>query len=111
MQNGTSYPNQTNCVVSSQFCVFHGACLVLFLVGCIAMLSDAFGTRQQWVHQMIIDLMDPTNYNNAHYHERFLASMYRIVRNYLVHGRLVDLLYVYIARFTPRIMMTLCKRY
>ena len=26
-------------------------CLVLFLVGCVAMLSDAFGTRQEWIHQ------------------------------------------------------------
>ena len=29
--------------------------------------------------QMIIDLMDPTNYNNQHYHDRFLSNMYRIV--------------------------------
>ena len=34
-----------------QFCVFHGVSLVLVLVGCVAMLSDAFGTRQEWIHQ------------------------------------------------------------
>ena len=29
--------------------------------------------------QMIIDLMDPTNYNNNYYKDRFLGNMYRIV--------------------------------
>jgi hypothetical protein len=28
---------------------------------------------------MIVDLMDPTNYNDNHYKDRFLANMYRIV--------------------------------
>ena len=29
--------------------------------------------------QMIIDLMDPSNYNNNYYKDRFLGNMYRIV--------------------------------
>ena len=28
---------------------------------------------------MIIDLMDPSNYNNNYYKDRFLGNMYRIV--------------------------------
>ena len=44
------------------------------------MLSDAFGTKVTWIHQMIIDIMNPqNNYANA-YKDRFLGTMYRIVR-------------------------------
>ena len=33
---------------------------------------------------MIIDLMDPTNYNNNYYKDRFLGNMYRIVSCHLL---------------------------
>eukprot|EP00095_Tigriopus_kingsejongensis_P002204 maker-scaffold1312_size48844-snap-gene-0.8 protein:Tk02204 transcript:maker-scaffold1312_size48844-snap-gene-0.8-mRNA-1 annotation:"---NA---" len=61
-------------------CVFHGTTAVLIVLGSIAMLSDAFGTREDWLRGMIIDLMDPTNSNHMIYKESFLGNMYRIVR-------------------------------
>jgi hypothetical protein len=57
----------------------HGATVVLLAVGSAAMLSDAFGTKEIWIHQMIISLIDPVNYNNNVYKDRFLGNMYRIV--------------------------------
>lgn len=66
-------------VFSLQTCVFHGTAILLITVGSIAMMSDAFTTRTRWIEKMIIDLMDPSNYNNNSIKEAFLANMYRIV--------------------------------
>ena len=41
--------------------MFHGVSLVLVLVGCVAMLSDAFGTRQEWIHQGHQQPIRPSN--------------------------------------------------
>jgi len=49
------------------------------VVGAAAMFSDAFGTEEQWIHQMILDNMDPNNYNNNVFKESYLSTMYRIV--------------------------------
>ena len=45
-----------------------------FLFCFIIRPTDGFGHAQ-----MIIDLMDPSNYNNNYYKDRFLGNMYRIV--------------------------------
>lgn len=57
----------------------HGTSAVLLCLGSIAMLSDAFGTREDWLHGMILDLMNPTNSNHYIYKDTFLGNMYRIV--------------------------------
>ncbi len=59
--------------------VLHGCTVGLIVVGAAAMLSDAYGTKVEWIHQMIIDLMDPNNYNNNVYKDSYLDNMYRIV--------------------------------
>ncbi len=59
--------------------VFHGLTVCLVCIGSAAMLSDAFGVEEEWVHQMIIDLMDPTNYNNNVYKDSYLGNMYSMV--------------------------------
>ena len=43
---------------------------------CLIRPSIEFGHAHA---QMIIDLMDPSNYNNNYYKDRFLGNMYRIV--------------------------------
>ena len=39
------------------------------------MLSDAFGTDEKYIHQLIIDMMDPSHYHNNIYKDSFLAQM------------------------------------
>lgn len=43
------------------------------------MLTDAFSAREIWLARMIIDMIDPTNYNNNAIKDNFLGNMYRIV--------------------------------
>jgi len=43
------------------------------------MVADAFATRQEYVAQMIINMMDPSNYVNNYLKDYFLVNMYRIV--------------------------------
>ena len=38
-------------------------------------MSDAFGTDEKYIHQLIIDMMDPNNYHNNMYKDSFLAHM------------------------------------
>merc|ERR1712227_854679 len=59
--------------------VFHGLSILLLLVGSIAMLADAFSTREIWLAKMIIDAIDPLNQNNNALKDQFLGNMYRIV--------------------------------
>ncbi|XP_059079419.1 serine/arginine repetitive matrix protein 1-like [Tigriopus californicus] len=63
-----------------QHAVMHGTSAVLLFLGSIAMLSDAFGTREDWIRGMITDLMSPTNSNHNIYKDIFLGNMYRIVK-------------------------------
>ena len=48
--------------------------VAIFFVSSSVRPTDGFGHAQ-----MIIDLMDPSNYNNNYYKDRFLGNMYRIV--------------------------------
>lgn len=61
-------------------CVFHGTTILLLSVGAIAMISDAFATRENWIATMIIDMINPTNYNNNAVKDEFLGNMYRIIQ-------------------------------
>ena len=63
-----------------QHCVFKGTAVILIGVGSAAMLSDAFGTPVDYIHDLIIELIDPLNYINNAYKDRFLGNLYRIVR-------------------------------
>ena len=65
--------------LSFQVCVLHGATIFLNLVGSIAMFADAFATKEIWLARMIIDMIDPTNYNNNSIKDEFLGNIYRIV--------------------------------
>ncbi len=58
----------------------HGLTVCLVVIGAAAMLTDAFGVEEEWIHQSIIDLMDPTNYNNNVYKDSYLGNMYSTVR-------------------------------
>ena len=64
-----------------QNCVLHGVGACMLLLGCIAMMSNAYTTKSEWIYQMIIDMMDPSNYNNNYYKDAFLGRMYKIVNN------------------------------
>merc|ERR1712223_456676 len=60
--------------------VLHGSTCFLLLVGSISMVSDAFSTREIWMTQMIIDMINPINSNNnAGFKDKFLRNMYSIV--------------------------------
>ena len=43
------------------------------------MFADAFATKEIWLARMIIDMIDPTNYNNNSIKDEFLGNIYRIV--------------------------------
>ena len=64
-----------------QHLVLHGLTVCLLVIGSAAMLSDAFGTSEEYVHQMVIDCMDPNNYNNNVYKDSFLGNLYSTVSN------------------------------
>ena len=59
--------------------MFKGTEVILIIVGSAAMLSDAFGTPVDYIHDLTLEMMDPLNYINNEYKDRFLGNMYRIV--------------------------------
>jgi hypothetical protein len=65
--------------------VLHGSTILLFFVGSIAMMSDAFSTKEEWIDRMILDLMDPIKYNHNSIKYSFLSNMYRIVSVSLIY--------------------------
>ena len=66
-------------ILNFQHCIAHGVTIALIVTGSACLLSDAFGTRVQWIHQMIIDLMDPANNYNNYYKDVFLGTMAKTV--------------------------------
>jgi len=69
--------------------------LILQLVGLTCILTDTIGKPRQWIQDLLLALIDPTQTNNVVAAENFLDNLYRIVGccgahgsdDYLMYGR------------------------